>query len=288
MKNNLTSHPSPLPSPPSSWDLGAYLISLAEKYETEDFILGDPSWFMHQVSGVENQETMAFIASALSYGSRKQFMPKIQTIMESAQGDVWQWVMDGHFSSLPYHPSPLPSYLFSPDDHSCFYRLYTNATMYHFLSTLQQLFQRHHSLGSYLRQVMGHASQLDAYSALKAISSWFADHQMVNGQCSSPIPKDTTSCCKRLCMFLRWMVRSGSPVDLGLWYDFIDRRTLIIPMDTHVVQQAMRLGLIDSKTTSMSNARKLTERLAGFFPDDPLRGDFALFGYGVNSVTNGQ
>ena len=83
-------------------------------------------------------------------------------------------------------------------------------------------------------------------------------------------------------MFLRWMVRSGSPVDLGLWADYIDRRTLIMPLDTHVVGEAIKLGLLSSRCASMSAARRLTDALAEVFPDDPLRGDFALFGYGVD------
>lgn len=84
-------------------------------------------------------------------------------------------------------------------------------------------------------------------------------------------------------MFLRWMVRDDSPVDLGLWSDIIDKRTLIIPLDTHVFQQANRLGLISTKTASMSTARKISQQLQLIFPDDPLKGDFALFGYGVNN-----
>ena len=96
------------------------------------------------------------------------------------------------------------------------------------------------------------------------------------------VPKDTQSACKRVCMFLRWMVRDGSPVDLGLWADFIDRRTLIMPLDTHVVGQSVRLGLLASSVASMSAAQRLTQTLATIFPDDPLKGDFALFGYGVN------
>ena len=59
------------------------LQSLAEKYETHDFLTDDPSYFMHQVIGKENQETMAFIAACLSYGSRKQFFPKINFILEN-------------------------------------------------------------------------------------------------------------------------------------------------------------------------------------------------------------
>ena len=72
------------------------------------------------------------------------------------------------------------------------------------------------------------------------------------------------------------------PVDLGLWSDLIDKSTLIIPMDTHVLQEAEKLGLISSKCTSMSAAMKLTQKLREIWPDDPTKGDFALFGLGVD------
>ena len=78
------------------------------------------------------------------------------------------------------------------------------------------------------------------------------------------------------------MVRSNSPVDIGLWADFIDRRTLIMPLDTHVLHQSVHLGLLNSQTATMTSAQRLTAKLAEIFPDDPLKGDFALFGYGVN------
>jgi uncharacterized protein (TIGR02757 family) len=78
------------------------------------------------------------------------------------------------------------------------------------------------------------------------------------------------------------MVRDDSPVDLGIWSSFIDRKTLIMPLDTHVMQEAHRLGLINTKSTTMSAAKELTRVLAEAFPDDPVRGDFALYGYGVN------
>ena len=83
-------------------------------------------------------------------------------------------------------------------------------------------------------------------------------------------------------MFMRWMVRDGSPVDLGLWAGFIDKSTLVIPLDTHVVQEARRLGLLSSPCASMCAARRLTSALSEAFPGDPCRGDFALFGYGVS------
>lgn len=216
---------------------------------------------MHQVEGGDNQETMAFIASCLSYGSRKQFMPKIQQLLDSSGGEVYEWVRGGGYGRL-----------FTTDDNSCFYRLYTHATMCRFLAAYQQLLTEFGTLGNYVR---GHAT--DGFGAVQAISSYFGG----NGVCVV-VPKNTQSACKRVCMFLRWMVRSGSPVDLGLWSDFIDRKTLIMPLDTHVVSEAIRLGLLKSRSASMSAAQRLTDSLAKIFPEDPLLGDFALFGYGIN------
>ena len=237
------------------------LIRYARQYETKEFLIGDPSWYMHQVEWDENRETMAFIASCLSYGSRKQFMPKIQQLLDHSQGEPYLWVREGRYRQL-----------FRPDDKSCFYRLYSNAVMFGFLSVFQQLIERYGTLGGYVRQ-----NASDGFGAMKAICGYFGGKGV-----SVVVPKNTQSACKRVCMFLRWMVRSGSPVDLGLWADFIDRRTLVMPLDTHVVSEAVRLGLLKSRCASMSAALRLTESLAAIFPDDPLLGDFALFGYGVN------
>ena len=93
---------------------------------------------------------------------------------------------------------------------------------------------------------------------------------------------ETKSGCKRLCMFLRWMCRHGSPVDFGLW-TICDPRNLIIPLDTHVHKKALRLGLVKRLTPDLQTAIEITDRFAEIFPDDPTKGDFALFGYGVNN-----
>ena len=237
------------------------LVRNAERYETRDFVVGDPSWFMHQVEGDRNREAMAFVASCLSYGSRQQFMPKIDFLLQSCGGEMHDWIASGAFAEVLREGCI-----------DCFYRLYTVGAFHSFLSAYQRLMQRHGSLGEYVR---GRAAT--GYEAVVAICDYFAGEGV-----SVIVPRDATSACKRVCMFLRWMVRDGSPVDIGLWADFIDRRTLIMPLDTHVLQQAERLGLLASRTASMSAARRLTAALAEVFPDDPLRGDFALFGYGVN------
>lgn len=243
------------------------LTALAAKYETKDFLVGDPSWFMHQVEGDENKEVMAFVAASLSYGSRKQFLPKIQYLLDCSKAhslSFYDWVKSGIFKKDIFN-----------DATRCFYRLYTYATMHRMLCALQEMLIEYGSIKEYVKN-FSTSGKLTCMEAIEAILQYFS----VRG-IEGIIPKNTKSSCKRICMFLRWMVRDGSPVDIGLWSDIIDKRTLIMPMDTHVLQEATRLGLMTSKAASMSSAIKLTERLREVFPEDPLKGDFALFGDGV-------
>ncbi len=238
------------------------LRRLAAKYETADFLNGDPSWFMHQVEGDANREATAFVASCLSFGSRRQFLPKIRCLLDSAKGDVDGWIRDGGFERE-----------FACGCSDCFYRFFTHGHMHDFFRAYRNILKEHGTLGEYVkREAAG-----DGYAAVDVICRCFA----VAGS-EGVVPKNAQSSCKRVCMFLRWMVRDGSPVDIGLWSDSIDRRTLVMPLDTHVVRQSVRLGLMNGSVASMSSARKLTAALSEVFPDDPLKGDFALFGYGVN------
>lgn len=240
---------------------------LADKYETENFLHGDPSWFMHQVDGADDKELVAFVASTLSYGSRKQFLPKIQYLLDCSvkSGTFYDWVRSGSYAmDIPH------------DENTCFYRLYTYATMHRMLSALSDMLNEYGTMKKYV-QKRTDGRRITGREVVELIVEYFSAKKM-----EGIIPKNTKSSCKRICMFLRWMVRDNSPVDLGLWSDMIDKKTLIMPMDTHVLQEANKLGLMNSKCASMASAIKLTERLREVFPDDPLKGDFALFGLGVD------
>jgi uncharacterized protein (TIGR02757 family) len=95
---------------------------------------------------------------------------------------------------------------------------------------------------------------------------------------SSPLQKST---CKRLNMFLRWMVRSDNKgVDFGVWNSILPS-DLICPCDVHVDRVARRLNMISRKQTDWRTALELTEELRKFDPSDPVKYDFALFGLGV-------
>lgn len=233
---------------------------LAKHYETAAFLEGDPSSLMHKVEGAENMEATAFLAAMLSFGNRKQFMQKAERVVFSfASGDTAAWIRNGAFARE-----------FPSGSKDCFYRFYTLGDMREFFEAYRAIMRSFGSLGALARGMKARTGE----EAMKAVCDAFP---------VKVVPKYGASANKRVAMFLRWMVRGSSPVDLGLWQDFIDKRTLLMPLDTHVVQQAKRLGLLtDGATASLSTARRLTAKLAEVFPEDPLLADFALFGYGVN------
>lgn len=85
---------------------------------------------------------------------------------------------------------------------------------------------------------------------------------------------------KKINMMRRWMVRDDGKVDLGLW-KHTSSRDLIVPLDVHVYTQANELGLTCRKSKDITTAVQITDAFKEIWPDDPLLGDFALFGYGV-------
>ena len=241
-----------------------FLISSAGRNENESFLENDPSQFMHKVNGERNREATAFVAAGLSFGSRKQFLPKIALILELSDGNVDRWVREGLFESS-----------FPAGSTVSFYRFFSEGTMNAFFRTYRDILIAYGSLGECLKK----NGVCDGFAAVEKIVGLFSG-------CAgeySVVPKNPRSACKRVCMFLRWMVRDGSCVDLGLWSDFISKKTLVVPLDTHVLAQAKKLGLLKTKAASMSTAEKLTEKLKEVFPCDPLKADFALFGNGVSS-----
>ena len=87
---------------------------------------------------------------------------------------------------------------------------------------------------------------------------------------------------KKISMMRRWLVRDDGKVDIGIWKKS-DKKSLILPLDVHVYDQAAALGLTSRKQKDIVTAQEITDAFREIFPDDPCLGDFALFGYGVNN-----
>ena len=85
---------------------------------------------------------------------------------------------------------------------------------------------------------------------------------------------------KKINMLRRWMVRDDGKVDLGVWKN-TDKASLLIPLDVHVYDEAVALGITSRKQKDMTTVKEITGVFDELFPGDPCKGDFALFGYGV-------
>ncbi len=249
------------------------LKALADKYEVLSFTEEDPSqflrWYTSQglpaLDATPAVEAASFIAALLAFGSRTQFIPKIRQILETADktsGNIKNWL-----NTRAYRKT-------FPAGSKKFYRFYSYDDMQIFFDELAALLNKSGSLGQYLKSKWEKADGSPRPQLADLISQAFPK--------SSIVPKGRTSANKRLHMFLRWMVRTNSPVDLGLW-SWYPASSLIIPLDTHVMQEAQKLGLLPAKATaSRKTAILLTKKMEEIFPGDPTRADYALFGLGVD------
>ena len=87
---------------------------------------------------------------------------------------------------------------------------------------------------------------------------------------------------KKISMMRRWLVRDDGKVDLGVW-EKSEKSALILPLDVHVYEQATALGLTCRRQKDLATAVEITEAFKEIWPEDPCKGDFALFGYGVTN-----
>ena len=244
-----------------SEELKQKLISLAQEYESADFLLKDPSQFMHRYESLRDIETVAFIAANLAFGRREQILRHIELILEASGSSPSEWILSEKYKSV------------FPENNSSFYRMYTNTDMRLFFDGLRKLLDENENLGEFF-----HKEWEKNHSGLYL-------HQIIAS--SFPLecrllPHSKDSAAKKVNMLLRWLVRDKSPVDLGLWKWF-DKKELLMPLDTHVMQEANELGLICSKSANLRTAVQLTKKVAEVFPGDPVKADFALFGLGIAS-----
>ena len=149
-----------------------------------------------------------------------------------------------------------------------------------FFDSLKNILEKSESLGDFFKNEYKCTSQ----RLTDVIAGFFPK------ECNL-LPHSPDSAAKKLNMFLRWMVRTESPVDLGLW-TWYSKKDLLIPLDTHVMQEATNFKIIapNSKgkirSANLKTAIELTERMKEAFADDPAKGDFALFGLGVDAERN--
>lgn len=217
------------------------------KYETRDAFRNDPVSYLWKFTDKQDIEVVGFICSYFCMGERRQIYKKCGEVVAMMGKHPYQWIMGRGFAH------------FEADD-SCMYRMFTKNDFYNLCDRLHHHYRKVDSLEDALLQMGG--------MYVETLIGLFND---ING-----IPKNTKSAVKRISLFLRWMVRQNSEVDMGIWKR-LDASKLIIPLDVHVANKSRELGLTTRKSNDMKTAIEISERCKEHFPDDPTKMDFYLF-----------
>ena len=222
-------------------------------------ITPDPLELVLRYRDPRDQEVAGLIAAAFAYGRADIIVANIGRVLDAMQ------------------PSPF-AYLATFDKERAAIDFAGFSHRFHKTPELVDLFERianviavHGSLGELFRGCYRHGDDDIGPSLARFVEVLGNDYLLTS-------PKDG-SACKRMNLFLRWMVRR-TPPDLGIW-DFVDPAKLVVPLDTHVHRIANFLGLSERKTPDWKAARAITDRLMKFDRADPIRYDFAICRLGI-------
>ncbi len=247
-------------------DLKDFLDQKYFKYNRLDFIENDPICIPHLFNNQQDIEIMGFWAAVLAWGQRKTIINKTKELINRMDGQPYQFIM--HHSQ-----SDLKSIL------GFKHRTFNDTDALYFIAFFKKYYSQHQSLEKAF-EVSPKAQNIE--KGLINFHNLFFDDEFAPSRTRKHIATPSRkSACKRINMYLRWMVRKDNfGVDFGLWQN-IKPSQLVCPCDVHVDNVGRLLGLITRPKTDWQTAVELTESLKILDPKDPVKYDFALFGLGI-------
>lgn len=247
--------------------LREFLDQKVEEYNRPGFIELDPVRIPHQFSKKQDIEITAFWTSILAWGQRVTIINKANELFDLMDNAPFDFILNHRESDREK---------FANFKH----RTFNFTDTLYFLEFLQNHYKNYNSLEE---AFLPNGEFSDIETSLIHFRSYFFDHPFAPDRTqkhiASPARKST---CKRLNMFLRWMVRKDDKgVDFGIW-NRIQPSDLMMPLDVHVERHSRNLGLLKRKQRDWQAVTELTSNLRKFDPIDPVKYDFALFGMGVD------
>ncbi len=246
------------------------LIELLEErhefYNAPGFIENDPISIPHLFSKKQDIEIMGLWSAVLAWGQRITIINKCKELIHLMDNAPYDFILNHQENDLKRF-TKFKHRTFNATDTLYFIRFFQNYYRQH--ESLENVFQVDQS------DINSERGLNNFYKVFFSLSD-FPDR--TKKHIAAPEKK---SACKRINMFLRWMVRNDDKgVDFGIWKS-IRPSQLVCPFDVHVDRVSRKLGLITRKQADWQTAVELTESLKEFDPEDPVKYDFALFGMGV-------
>ena len=236
-------------------------------------LMPDPLQFPHLFKNERDVEVMAFIASVFAYGNVKHIINSLNRFLELSNNQPFRFIQE-------FTPGKSTSSKF-------IHRFYSSKDIFHLFMLLHFAYKEFGSLKKLFlfgynpkdENLKNAITNFNLYFLLKA--------QKEFGKLSRgiifmfPLP-EKGSACKRINLFLRWMVRKDE-LDFGLWNE-ISTSKLTIPVDTHVARICKHLKLTKRKSVSWKMAVEITDNLKKFDPNDPVKYDFAICHIGMRKI----
>ncbi len=253
----------------ASASLKQFLDEKAAQYNRPAFIKDDPVCIPHSFTKKQDIEIAGFFASIFAWGNRTTIINKSKELMQ---------LMDNRPYDFCLHHDTEALKKMSGFKH----RTFNTTDLLYFIEFLKYHYSHHDSLeDAFLTQATTDEAII-MEQRLTHFHNYFFSLDQVPPRTKKHIATPYKgSTCKRLNMFLRWMVRRDKHgVDFGIWRK-IKPSQLICPIDLHVARVAKRFNLLERKQIDWQAAVELTAYLRTLDPQDPVKYDFALFGLGV-------
>ncbi len=254
----------------SDGGLEAFLNELVARFEDPSYIEYDPIAVPHGFDDPRDQEVIGLYAALLAWGRRDTLLRNLEDLCERMQYRPFRFVRE-----------------FSPDRDAASlsgfrHRTFQPLDAVWLTANLGSLLRKHGSIEKVFVPNDTRGQAIARY-AIERFSQSVLDVPGTPRRLAKHLARPSTgSACKRLNMYLRWMVRPG-PFDLGIWSS-IPRDRLVLPLDLHSGRQARRLGMLTRASNDWRAAWELTEVCRQLDPADPCRYDLALFGIGAYDV----
>jgi uncharacterized protein (TIGR02757 family) len=237
------------------------------KYNKKEYIHPDPLEFLYNYNDLRDYEIAGFIACSLAYGRVAQILKSVSGVLDTMGSSPYKFLENSTLSSLEKKYCGFK------------HRFATGANLYAMLKGIKYVLEEYGSLYACFLSGIGKKDE----TVLNGLQ--FFTEKIISGCCGNHghlIPLVIKgSACKRLNLYLRWMVRKDD-VDLGGW-DKIPPSMLIIPLDVHMHRISLMIGFTKRKQADMKTALEITSRFRNLVPEDPVKYDFVLTRFGIRA-----
>ena len=243
-------------------DLKNFLDEKYQEYNNVKFIEDDPIQIPHLFTNHKDIEIAGFLTSIISWGNRKSIInnaKKMMNLLDNSPYDFIKNCKDSEIKKLEF-----------------VHRTFNSIDFRFFLHSLKNIYTQNESMEDVFLDNNSNF-MFDGIINFRKIFFSVNHEKRSQKHISNPLKN---SCCKRINMFLRWMVRNDQNVDFGIWKK-IKRSKLSCPLDVHTGRVARKLGLINRKQNDFKSLCELDKNLRLLDNKDPVKYDFSLFGLGM-------